>query len=107
MKRVSMALALSVILSIVAPAHAHGPADGMGPGMMGWGYGMGWVWSILMFVFWIAVLVGVVFLIRWLILSTGRRGAPPEDSAAEILKKRYARGEINKEEFERMKKDIA
>jgi putative membrane protein len=115
MKKTYMALALSILLSIVAPAHAHGPDSGtgpggmMGPGMMGWGYGMGWLWSIIMLLFWIAVLVGIVFLVRWLILSTGRKGqgAAPEESAVEILKRRYARGEITKEEFERIKKDIA
>ena len=67
--------------------------------MMGWGYGMGWFWTILMAAFWIAVIVGIVFLIRWLVLSTGTVGrrARSEDSALEILKRRYARGEINKE----------
>jgi putative membrane protein len=65
---------------------------GHGPGMMD-GYGMGWLGSIIM----------VVFLIRWLALST--KGGS-EDSALEILKKRYARGEIDKKEFEQKKKDL-
>ena len=81
---------------------------GHGPGMMGWGYGMGWIGMIIMAVFWIAVIVGIVFLIRWLVLSTRAEGhkAPSENSALEILRKRYARGEINKEEFEEKKKDL-
>ncbi len=81
---------------------------GHGPGMMGWGYGMGWFESIIMGAFWIAVIVGIVFLIRWLVVSTrtGGRGGRPGDSAVEILKRRYARGEINKEEFEEKKKDL-
>jgi putative membrane protein len=56
--------------------------------------------------FWIAVIVGIIFLIRWLVLSTRAAGhkAHAEDSALEILKRRYARGEINKEEFEEKKK---
>ena len=33
-------------------------------------------------------------------------GAPPAETALEILKKRYARGEIGKEEFEQKKRDI-
>jgi len=94
-------------------AYAHGPGEGpgqamMGPGMMmGWGYGMGWFWPVLMIVFWIAVIVGIVFLIRWLIVSarTREHGGFGE-SAVEILKKRYARGEITKDEFEKMRKDI-
>ncbi len=79
---------------------------GMGPGMMGWGYGMGWFGTIIMAAFWIAVIVGIVFLIRWMVVSTGTggRGGRPEDSALEILKRRYAGGEINKEEFEEKKK---
>jgi len=81
---------------------------GHGPGMMGWGYGMGWFGIIIMAAFWIAVIVGIVFLIRWLVVSTrtGGRGGRPEDSVLEILKRRYARGEINKEEFEEKRKDL-
>jgi len=82
---------------------------GMGPGMMGWGgYGMGWFGAIFMAVFWIAVVVGVILLVRWLVLSPGAqsRGGAGGDSALEILKKRYARGEINKEEFEAKRKDL-
>jgi putative membrane protein len=79
----------------------------MGPGMMNWGYGMGWGWSIIMMTFWIAVIVGIIFLIRWVVLSTDRRReTQSEDSALEILRNRYARGEINKEEFEEKKKDL-
>ncbi len=86
-----------------------GPGIGMGPGMMEGGYGMGWIWTIIMIGFWIAVIMGVIFLIRWLAITTrtGGQSARPEDSALEILKRRYARGEINKEEFEEKKKDLA
>jgi putative membrane protein len=81
---------------------------GMGPGMMGWRHGMGWFGMVLMMVFWIAAIVGVIILIRWLWISTGKkgRGTSQEDSPLEILKRRYARGEINKEEFEQKKKDL-
>ena len=79
----------------------------MGPGMMNWGYGMGWGWSIIMMVFWIAVIVGIIFLIRWVVLSTdSRRETRAEGSAMEILRNRYARGEINKDEFGEKKKDL-
>jgi putative membrane protein len=74
---------------------------GWGPGMM-WGWwGMGWIFMII---FWGLVVVGVIFLIRYLIgtTKTGRG----EESALDILKKRYARGEIDKEEFEQKKKDL-
>ena len=90
-------------------AQGRGSDWGHGPGMMGWGYGMGWIGMIFMAVFWIAVIVGIIFLIRWLVISTRTEDhkARHEDSAIEILRKRYARGEINKEEFEEKKKDLA
>jgi len=105
------ALFISVLSLLVLALNLYsGRAEAqMGPGMMGWGYGMGWFWTIIMVVFWIAVVVGIIFLIKWLVISTGAggRGARSEDSPLEILKKRYARGEINKEEFEEKKKDLA
>jgi len=79
----------------------------MGPGMMG-GWGMGWFGGIFMIVFWVLVIMGLAFLIKWLIQTT--KGASPEQGssgALDILKERYVRGEIAKEEFEQMKKDIA
>jgi len=81
----------------------------MGPGMMDWGYGTGWVGMILMAAFWIAVIVGIIFLIRWVVISTGTgaRAARSEESALEILKRRYARGEIDKDEFAGKKRDLA
>ncbi len=81
---------------------------GMGPGMMGWGSGMGWFGMIFMVAFWIAVIVGIVFLIRWLVVSTGTGSlrASSEESALEIVKRRYARGEIEREEFEEKRKNL-
>ena len=63
---------------------------------------------IIMGIFWIAVIVGIIFLIRWLFVSTGVKGhgTTSEDSPSEILKRRYVRGEINKEKFEQKKKDF-
>jgi putative membrane protein len=77
----------------------------MGPMMYGpYGGGM-WFFH---FLFWILIIIGVVLLIVWLVRQPGRydRGYS-EESALDILKKRYARGEVSKEEFERMKKDIS
>jgi putative membrane protein len=81
---------------------------GMGSGMMG-GYGMGLFGGILMIVFWILIIVGLVFLIKWLIQSTDRDKTTGSggNRALDILKERYARGEIDKEEFEIKRKDLA
>jgi putative membrane protein len=75
-----------------------GMMDGYGYsyGMMG--YGMWILWLI----FWLLVLIGLVLLIKYLWEGGAKRG----DSALEILKKRYASGEISKEEFEEKKKDL-
>ena len=64
-----------------------------------WGIGM----MLVMLVFWGAVIVGIVLGIRWL-AGLSREWRP--DSALEILRQRYARGEINKEEFEAKKRDL-
>ena len=104
---VALVVTLGFLVSMAADALAQwrGYGWGHGPGMMG-GYGGGWFGSIIMVVFWVAVVVGIVLLIRLLVVSTksGARGA--EDSAIEILKKRYARGEIDKKEFDQKKKDL-
>lgn len=105
-------LLASAVLFIPLITAAHGPDDsyGMGPGMMGPGmmwWGMGWFWTIIMIVFWIALIVGLIFLIRWLASSAGPLGrAKGEGTALDILKKRYARGEISKEDFEKIKDDL-
>lgn len=77
----------------------------MGPGMMGWGYGMGVLGGLMMLVFWVLVIIGLVYLIRWLARSSGH-GEKREETALDLLKKRYASGEISKQEFEEKKKDL-
>jgi putative membrane protein len=76
--------------------------------MMG-DWGMGWFGMIFMIIFWGLIIVGLVLLIRWLIPNTISRASSDVrigSKAMDILKERYARGEINLDEFESMKKDI-
>lgn len=78
----------------------------MGPDTM-YGWGMGWFGGIFSLIFWILAIVGMVFLIKWLIhMSKGHSEAQSGSRAIEILKERYARGEIDKQEFEEKKKDL-
>lgn len=65
-----------------------------------WGIGM----MLIMLLFWGLVIVGAVLGIRWLV-SQGKESR--FDSALEILRQRYARGEINKDEFEARKRDLS
>jgi putative membrane protein len=62
-----------------------------------------------MFVFWALIITGIILLIVWIVrrVSYPGRDFSRTDKAMEILKERYARGEISKEEFEKIKKDIS
>lgn len=75
--------------------------DGYGWGGMGWGF-------FSMLLFWGLLAVGVVLLVRFVAGAAERR--PPErtdKSAQEILAERYARGEIDRAEFEEKRRDLA
>jgi putative membrane protein len=77
--------------------------QGFGPGMWGWRM-MGFMGPFMMAIFWILVVVAIVLVIRW---AKGFVGHTSGESALDILKKRYAKGEISKEEFEEKKRDIS
>ncbi len=67
-------------------------------GVGGYGFGMGFG-SVFMVLLW----VGIIYLLYT--LFKGEKKSDTE-SAVEILKKRYARGDISKEEFEKMKNEL-
>jgi putative membrane protein len=112
-------IALSVLFMFSTPLLAQGRGwggYGHGPGMM-WGYGYGgsgWFGSVFMVFIWILIIAAIIALIKWL-LGTSRNKhetyshAPISSSsgrALDILKERYAKGEISKEQYETMKRDI-
>jgi len=73
-------------------------------GDFGWLPGFGWIFMLL---FWGLVILGIVAVVKWLV-STGPGGNTPNArTALDILEERYARGEIEREEFEQKKRDLA
>ena len=73
---------------------------------MCWDFGVGW-WGfggIFMILLW----VGLIVLIVWGVMKIGKGGGTPsKKDALDIARERYAKGEISKEEFEQIKKDLA
>jgi putative membrane protein len=66
---------------------------------------LGFLGPILMILFWVAVIILIVYLVRGgygMNYKQGHGGGKSLD----ILKERYAKGEIDKKEFEAMKKDL-
>lgn len=94
----------------LVPLTQRGEPPSWGPGMMGnWGYGMvGWFGPIMMLVFWGLLILVLILLARWLWGSSQKK---PEETRGEspldILKRRYAAGEIDREEFEQKKRDLS
>lgn len=56
---------------------------------------------LLMVLFWVFVIAGIIYLVKWLM---SQRIATRPESSLEVLKSRYARGEITKLEFEEMRR---
>lgn len=74
----------------------------------GMGFGVGW---ILMVLFWVLLIVAIAVLIKWLIAPSGSRSSSDAPSssrrtALDILRERYARGEMDHEEFEERKRRL-
>jgi putative membrane protein len=69
-------------------------------GGMGWGWGMGFG-PFFMILFWGLIIAGAIILIRWLVdQSQGGK------TALQILQERYAKGELQREEYEQKKRDL-
>ena len=83
---------------------------GPGWGMMGnWGYGYGY--GPVHMIVWIVIAVAVVAFVMWMMRSAcmpgmHRHGMPRRSTGLDVLEERYARGEINRDEYLQKKKDI-
>jgi putative membrane protein len=80
------------------------------PDMMwgdGW-HGAAWGWFSLMHFLWMGLLIlALVGLVRWALgAEFGRGRRREEDRALEVLRERYARGDISREEFEERKRAL-
>ena len=59
-----------------------------------------------MWLFWILIIAGIFFLFQAMAKGSTDSSLPDKESPLEILKKRYARGEIEEEEYERRRKEL-
>jgi putative membrane protein len=74
--------------------------------MGGWGWGWGMFGALHMLLWWVLIVLGIVVLIKWLIGGSSRQERETGSRALEVLKERYARGEIGREEYEQKKRDL-
>jgi putative membrane protein len=69
----------------------------------GWGMGLGFIFMLL---FWGLVILGIAALIRWLMTQSSPTRSSRDKSPLEIVQERYARGEIDREEYEQKMRDL-
>ena len=99
-------LGLGLTAGIPAVAANGQPGTWSHHGMM-WGGGSGWFMGPFMMLLFLLVVVAVVVLVvRWLGGSGGLPGTVQGSNARRILEERFARGEIDEEEFRRRKQAL-
>jgi putative membrane protein len=69
----------------------------------GWAPGLGWIFMLL---FWALVILGIIAIAKWLMGASGASNATAPKTPLQILEERYARGEIDRDEFEQKKRDL-
>jgi putative membrane protein len=104
------ACVLAIAGSLAAPSVAWAQPGWESWGHPSWGHPMWGMWGawglvmmLMMLVFWGLIIAGLVLAIRWLMSPSRHAGS---DAALDILRQRYARGEIDREEFLARKRDL-
>jgi len=72
--------------------------------MWGWGSGYGWIWMVVV---WAAVIGGVIWVVTQLSVRNGTRGQGGSRDARSILDERFARGEIDEDEYRRRRDELS
>jgi putative membrane protein len=105
MKLLGLAAVAATSLA-ASSAQAQGPGPGQMHDWTGWGWGGMWIGPLFMIGVLALLIAGVVALVRW-IGGGGVDSGGRVRTAREILDERYARGEIDREEYQRRRDDIA
>jgi putative membrane protein len=79
-----------------------------GQSAMMYGYGFSWIGGVIMMIFWIVILVGIIWGAAYFMQNVSQHSsaAVHGETPLELLKRRYAAGEINREQFEEMKRAL-
>ncbi|HVC35539.1 MAG TPA: SHOCT domain-containing protein [Chloroflexota bacterium] len=102
----------AVVLVILLVALLGGMMMGwgvMGPGMMGWGgFGFNPLGWIVMLLFWVLIIGGIALIAVWFFreATPAVMGPAAPSRSLEILKERYARGELTRDQYEEMRREI-
>lgn len=75
--------------------------------MMGYGWGMGVGGWVAMALFWVLLIAAVVVLATWLLPGMRERGRGRPETPEEILDRRFALGEIDGEQYEKARRELA
>ena len=101
----------AALTALAAPALVWADGVHQGAGEFGHMWGGGWGWMVggpLMMILFVALIVAlVVLMVRWLGgVGGGTSQGPREKTPLDILEERFARGEIEREEFEQSRQTL-
>ena len=98
--------ALALAVADPTSAQPYGPDSGM-MGGWGYGYGFGMFHMLIGVIVLVAIIAGVVWLVRTVALSGTHQSVARRSPGLDVLEERYARSEIKRDEYLEKKRDIA